>query len=169
MVTAFAKILYFHRFQDVVGAMELFPARAARIISWILPSLELACANLLFIGWWPHVGAALVIGLLLAFISVLVLYRLRGGKELVCGCFADYEHKTTTSSLIVRDLALLAAGVPWLAGMDRLPRKHSSQEWGIALTIVLGVVLGSAMLSRLVEIIGKLRLESRERKLQEEF
>jgi len=54
--------------------------------------------------------------LLAAFLAFLTTYRLRGGRELACGCFADFEQKTSTALLIGRNMALAAAwAVAWAA------------------------------------------------------
>ncbi len=169
MVAGVAKILFWRRFHDTLAAMELVPARVARIVSFILPPLELAAGTTLFAGQGSCLSAISATSLILAFLFVLNLYRWRGGKELICGCFADFEHKTSTSSLIFRNLALLAAGTPILAGKDTLPREHNAKEWLLSLSIVLGLLLGWTMLSRLVETISLLRIERRAQDLQEDF
>lgn len=128
------KLFHRARFQDTLAAMELFSPRTCRAISFVLPPLEILCGIL-------GLPAAF---LLAGFLLVLGLYRLRGGEELACGCFADFEHKARTSALLVRNALLLAAALPLFAPAPALS-SLSLQELLLATTGALGIVLAWTM------------------------
>jgi hypothetical protein len=155
-----AKLVYRSRFRDTVAAMEMLPPWLTAGVSWALPPLEIAPGLALLAGWQVRVAGAVTLGLLLLFVLVLGGYRLRGGKELVCGCFADFKNKVRTSHLLVRNVLLLVLGLflispgdlgaPWPGALERLAA-------GLA---VLGTFLSWHLTSRLVETVSLLRAES---------
>lgn len=69
----------------------------------------------------------MVVSLLGLFIVVLAWYRLRGNREIACGCFADFDRKTRTVHLIYRNVLLAAMAVPLL-----MVARVSVPDWGLS-------------------------------------
>ena len=106
------KLRSHERFRDTLATTELLPAAAIGAASWLVPLAEVAVGAALLAPIGPRVaGLAGAAGLLAAFLGFLLIYRLRGHRELSCGCFADFEKKTSVSLLLLRNAVLLAA---WL-------------------------------------------------------
>ena len=126
LLSGVLKLIYWTRFRDTLAAMGLFPSPAARGCRWILPPLEVGLGAAVVAQWQLALTGPALLGLLVSFILALAVYRLRGGKELVCGCFADFEHKTPTVPLIVRNVVLLVLAVPLLFG----PREAAGEGQG---------------------------------------
>ena len=110
------KLVYWTRFRDTLSAMGLLPSRLARGVGWVLPPLEVGLGAAVVAQWQLALTGPALLGLLVGFTLALAIYRLRGGKELVCGCFADFEHKTETVPLILRNGLLLVLAAPLLIG-----------------------------------------------------
>jgi hypothetical protein len=149
------------RFHDTLDAMELFPRRLAGVVSWTLPVLEVVLACSVLSGRGLAVTGPALLGLLLAFLATLILFRLRGGKELACGCFADFGHKPATSTVILRDALLFVAGLPLLAPAGRPGPWRGAGDWALAATAVAGVITAWVLLARLAEALASLRAETR--------
>ncbi len=80
---------------------------------------------------------------------------------MVCGCFADFERKTPTVPLIVRNVVLLVLAVPLLFG----PREAAGRgpgEWLLAGSAVVGLMLVWILLGRLTEAVTLLRSTARD-------
>jgi len=161
VISGSVKFFAWIKFRDTLSAMEIFPRWLTSGIAWLLPPLEIAVGIAVVIGWRLSVSGPLLLILVLCFLLVLALYRLRGGKDLVCGCFGDFERKTTTASLILRNILLLASGLPLLIPQSQSLANRGLEEWIIASTVVLGVLLAWLLLSRLVETVLLLRAEGR--------
>jgi len=97
---------------------------------------------------------------LACFTLTLAVYRWRGGRELACGCFAEFDEKTPTSIVLARNLLLLGAGLP-LLWEQNLPLANGSEEWVWATITVAGLVLTWSMLHRLADAIMLVRSERR--------
>jgi hypothetical protein len=150
------KLTSWTRFRDTLSAMELLPPRLARALGWVLPPLEAALGAAVVAQWQLALTGPALLVLLTGFTLALALYRLRGGKELVCGCFADFEGKTATASLILRNVLLLALAVPMLIGSrDAAGRGGADQV--LAGTVVIGLMLAWVLLGRLTEAVTLLR------------
>lgn len=158
VVSGAAKFFEWRRFGDTLAAMEIFPPRFARAIARLIPPLELLLGICLIAGWKLAVSGRAGLILLTGFTLTLAIYRWRGGKELACGCFSDFEQKTSTSSVIVRNMLLLGAGVALLPEQP-LSSKHGLDDWAIAIMVVAGLVLAWSMLHWLADIAKLIRLE----------
>jgi hypothetical protein len=144
------------RFRDTLAAMEVLPSRLARALGWVLPPLEAALGAAVVARWRLELTGPALLVLLGGFTLALSVYRLRGGKELVCGCFADFEGKTATASLIVRNVLLLALAVPMLIGPPDAAARGAA-GWLLAGTAVVGLLLAWLLLGRLTEAVTLLR------------
>jgi hypothetical protein len=161
MAAGSVKIVYRTRFRDTLSAMEVLPRRLGTAVALALPPLEGTLGLAVLAGWQLAVSGPLLLALLCGFVIVLAHYRLRGGKELACGCLADFEKKTATSGLIVRNLLLLALGLPLLLPADRPAAGRGPTEWLAAALVVVGILLVWHLASRLVAVVTLLRAERR--------
>src|SRR5205807_696370 len=112
-------------------------------------------------AWRVQIFGPMLLVMLLVFGLVLISYRLRGGIELACGCLADFEHKTATSRLILRNLLLLALGLPLLGPVNAPIGERGIAEWLTAILAVVGVLLVWSLASQLIEVVSRLRAERR--------
>jgi uncharacterized membrane protein YphA (DoxX/SURF4 family) len=154
-----AKLFYYRRFRDTLGAMEILSPWLTAAAPRLLPPVEVAVGVAAALGWQPALTASLLVGLPCCFLAVLLLYRWRGGTELVCGCFADFERKTATSALLVRNGLLLACGLAVLIPLAPPAVPRGGTEWLLASLTVVGVLLAWVLLGRLREARGWLRAE----------
>jgi hypothetical protein len=155
-----AKLLFRAKFRDALSAMDLFPRWLTEAISWIVAPLELALGIATVIACQLRVTGHAAVALLVGFSLVLALYRLRGGKEVACGCFADFDETTATSTLILRNLLLLACAIPLLFVHGEPMPARRLVEWLLALTVAFGVQIGWRLLNRLTETVAALRAAS---------
>jgi hypothetical protein len=154
------KLAYWARFRDTFSAIDLLPRGIAQIGAVILPPLEIGLGAWVCTEWQRAVSVPLLLGLLATFLAVLTVYRARGGKELACGCFADFDHKTPTAALIVRNALLIVPAVPLLT--SHTPHvTHSSAEWVIGGLTIAGVLVAWSLFNRLGEVMVMLRAEAR--------
>jgi Methylamine utilisation protein MauE len=160
IISGLAKVARRAKFQDTLAAMELLPRGLVPGVALGLPVLETALGLWVGVGCWRALAGAVVAGLLLGFLAVLALYRWRGGTEIACGCFADFEHKTPTSALILRNVLLLIAAVPLLVVPDSAAARDPT-GWLLAATVVVGVFLSWSLVNRLVGTVGLLWAERR--------
>ena len=156
------KLARWRQFGDSLAALELLPRRFVRAVAAGLPPVEMAVGIAVLAGWRLPITGPLLLAMLFCFLAALALYRLRGGKELSCGCFADFEHKQPTSSLILRNLLLLVSGLPLLRPAQQPAPERGWEEWLIGSTVVCGSVMIWILLGRLVQTILLLRAENDE-------
>jgi hypothetical protein len=149
------------RFRDTIAAMELVRPAIASGVAATLPPLEIALGVLLLARWRGPVPGALTLAALAGFSLVLAVYRLRGGLEIACGCFADFDRKVRTSTVIVRNLLLIAAALPLLSGTDPSLPSRTTGDWLTAATTMVGLVVGWNLLARLVETVVLLQSDQR--------
>jgi hypothetical protein len=161
LISGVLKLINWTRFRDTLAAMELLPSSAARSVGWILPPAEAALGTAMIAQWHPAVTGPTLLVLLTGFILALTMYRWRGGKELVCGCFADFENKTATVPLLLRNVLLLILAVPLLIA-PRDAAGRSVADWLLASTAVIGLILAWMLLARLTEAVILLRLARRD-------
>jgi Methylamine utilisation protein MauE len=156
LISGALKLIHWTQFRDTLSAMELLPSRLARGVGWVLPPLEVALGAAAVAQWHLALTGPALLGLLVGFILALTVHRLRGGKELVCGCFADFEHKTATVPLILRNVLLLALAAPLLLG-PRDVAGRSLADWLPVGAAVVGLMLTWMLLRRLTETVTLLR------------
>ena len=115
---ALAKVPNMAAFAEDVANYRLVPAVAVPALASALVGLELLAGLALVVGLAPR-GAAAVVSVLLATFVLALSQALVRGIDLDCGCFGGKG--PVSWSAVVRDLALLAAGVliVWL-GPGRL-------------------------------------------------
>src|SRR5262249_872016 len=145
-------------FRDTLSAMEVLPSRLARGVGWVLPPLEVALGAAVVAQWQLALTGPALLVLLGSFTLALILYRLRGGKELVCGCFADFEGKTATVPLMLRNVLLVILAIPLLIGSGDTTDRGAA-EWLLAGMAVVGLMLAWLLVGRLSEAVTLLRSE----------
>lgn len=137
-----AKLANRTRFRDTLAAAEMLPAATIALLAWAVPATELGVGLALLIPGAPAGLGLAGAGLLIAsFLAFLTAHRLRGGRELACGCFADFEHKTSTALLIARAAAL---GVVWAlvwAGRDLTPPPLTALDASLAALALIGIAV----------------------------
>lgn len=116
-----------------------------RLVALVAGLESLAAAMML--GPWHRAGAALSVGLVLAFVSV-VANALAHGRRPSCGCFGDLLPARVSVRLLAFDLALLSASVHVLGAGWIL-----ATGWGGAMVLlVIALVLGGALQSARVAL-----------------
>lgn len=158
LFSGIAKFFEWRRFGDTLAALEIFPPRLARAIARLIPPLEILLGICLITEWKLAVSGRAAFLLLTGFTLTLAIHRWRGGKELTCGCFAEFDEKTSTSSVIARNLLLLVTALPLLPEHS-LPPRHGWADWAMAITVVVGIVLSWSMSRRLAGTARLIRLE----------
>lgn len=161
VLSASVKLFHWRRFRDTLSAMELLPRALTTPVAAALPPCEAALGGAVLAGWDAPLAGELLVALLLVFTASLCLYRVKGGRELVCGCFADFEQKSLTSIVILRNALLTLAALPLLIepAADRVAR--GAWEWLLALTLVAAVMAIWSLGNWLGRTLALLRLEPR--------
>jgi uncharacterized membrane protein YphA (DoxX/SURF4 family) len=155
-VSGALKLSHWSEFHDTFSAMELFPRWFTYFVSRVLPPLECFLGISVVIAWKPALTGRLLLLLILSFLTALALYRLRGGKRLVCGCFGNFYTATSAWSLIVRNVMLLTAAI--LVGVTRNPLADATgRDWFFVSLTVCGLMLCWNLISRLADTIHLIR------------
>lgn len=99
----FAKIIYGYYF---------LPDVSINIIAIVLPFLELFAGFAMIFGVYPRSAAAIINGMILAFIIALSVNLIRG-QQFDCGCFSFDEAGYTYSAgqLLIRDIICFVLGM----------------------------------------------------------
>ncbi len=106
------KIISPAEFAKIVYGYDLFPHAFINLIAIIIPFLELVAGLALIGGIYPRSAAFIIVGLLLAFITVLTINLIRG-HEFDCGCFAVSQNENSGSARVtlVRDIIYFILGL----------------------------------------------------------
>lgn len=77
-------------FSESIMAFKVLPDHLAQLATFTVPWTEMVCGIALVLGIWSRASAAVITGLLLAFIAgiVSVLWR---GLSVHCGCFGKLQ------------------------------------------------------------------------------
>jgi uncharacterized membrane protein YphA (DoxX/SURF4 family) len=108
---SYHKIVLPAHFAKIIYGYDLLPGASINLIAIILPFLELFAGLALVLGVYPRSAAAIINGMLLAFIVGITINLMRG-HEFDCGCFAFGEQGSTSSAtqLLARDTLLVMLG-----------------------------------------------------------
>jgi len=92
-----------------VATYDILPLALVNVTAIVLPWVELAAGGMLLIGWRTRPAALLVFGMVLVFITALVIALARG-LDMSCGCFASQgaEEDPISRLTVLRDLGWLA-------------------------------------------------------------
>ena len=116
LVAGMSKLRGFSEFRNLLESLTVLP-RAVRGIALVVPVLELAAVPLLVFS--PRVGATLVLGLLIAFASV-IWKLLASGTKLTCGCFGSFSDAAIGRGTLLRNAGLGAICVGVVVSPPRL-------------------------------------------------
>jgi hypothetical protein len=167
VVAGGAKLRYRSRFLDSFAAMELFPHSFVQAVSILLPPVEIVLGIAVFLGWKLQISGSLVLALLCCFILVLAVYRLNGGVEIVCGCFADFDRPSKTSYLILRAFVLFLAGLPLVLVNSPVQGTRSVADYFLSAVVVCGILITWALVLYLLQTLRSLAAEDRSLQLDE--
>jgi uncharacterized membrane protein YphA (DoxX/SURF4 family) len=105
---SFYKIVLPAHFAKIIYGYDLLPGASINLIAITLPFLELFAGLALVLGVFPRSAAAIVTGMLLAFMIGISINLMRG-HEFDCGCFAFGKQGSASSAaeLLGRDVILL--------------------------------------------------------------
>lgn len=136
-------------FEKVIANYNLLPPGGARLISIVLPWMELLIGALLLLGVFTPVATVIVAGLLVAFVGIAVMNAARG-KEAGCGCFGPCWHsKAGWLTVAARNVVLLAlAGyllIPYLTLSLATPATSLTSMTIGGLVLAVAVFLGLLM------------------------
>lgn len=92
-------------FAQNVANYRIFPAEISFLAGIVLPWVELICGVLLIIGLFRNAGALILVGLLCAFLVLIVTTMIRG-IDVDCGCFGPIGRKVDYF-LLLTDTVLL--------------------------------------------------------------
>ena len=133
--------------------MELIPAVMLRPVVACIVAAEVLLALNLLTATGTRITGVLVFTLLGVFILTLTASRLRGNKRLVCGCFADFEHKQSVAYLITRNVLLCATALPLLLVSEIYVPAWGMFEWTLAICTIAGVALAWQGLVEIGQIV----------------
>lgn len=114
-------------FLQDIESYEILPYRWAWLMSIWLPFLEItAAAALLTTRRWAQAGAAVIGGLLLAFLGAIISAWARG-LSLSCGCFGASDEPANYPWLVTRDVLMLGL-VAMIPLTTKDPKKPEAQS-----------------------------------------
>lgn len=102
-------------FAEIVYGYGLFPDQLINLIAISLPFVELLAGLALVFGPWRRSAALIIVGMLIAFISIISI-NLARGYEFDCGCFSESAEAVFLISgspwvTLLRDIFLLVVGI----------------------------------------------------------
>ena len=136
------------RGRELAGALRLsgMPARPARVLSLVVPAVELTLGVLLLIVRGSALQIALIVGALTltAFTSWLVWVRVRK-FDIRCSCFGA-NSKNVTSATVIRNIMLVTLAIAGSVAAGRVESSlpSTSVYWAMTSTSLAAVVLLAA-------------------------
>ena len=117
------KIVHADGFAQAVYNYRILPLALLHPFALYLPALEATVGVVLLAGFWRR-GAALLATLMTAMFIVAIAAALARSLDISCGCFSTEGGHGIGTSLLIRDVLLLAAAV--------VPLLTPHPGWGIA-------------------------------------
>ncbi len=144
------------------------PKSLAKPAAFLLPVVEIVTATLLILASSALWGAAAAIGLLVAFVSAIIVNLLRG-RQPECNCFGQLHSRPISWSLVARDVAFAtgAAVILWegpgmslATGIRRLTGVATAQPLPVAAIslAVVGFLVQTFLIFGLLHQHGRLLL-----------
>ena len=109
LVASIDKIAHPEMFAEAVAAYQIIPYLLVNIVALIIPWLELLCGVFLIGGAFVRPSSLLLSGLLVVFITAMLLAMARNLK-IDCGCFGSGYVSEVGWTKIVEDIGLLILG-----------------------------------------------------------
>lgn len=134
--------------RELAGALRLsgMPARPARLLSFLVPAMELTLGVLLLVARGSTLQIVFIAGALVlaAFTSWLAWVRVRN-LEIRCSCFGA-SSKIVTSATVARNLLMVALAIAGSVAASRVasPLPSTSVYWAMTSTCLAAVVLLAA-------------------------
>jgi uncharacterized membrane protein YphA (DoxX/SURF4 family) len=99
-------------FAKIIYGYGVFPGFSINILAITIPFIELTAGFSLILGLFPRSALLIINALLVGFILVIGFNLLRG-HEFDCGCFtfSSHNHRFANVDLLIRDIAMLVAGI----------------------------------------------------------
>lgn len=121
LLACWHKILHPESFALDVATYQFLPLEAVNLFALVLPWIELLAGILIIVGYRTEAAAALIAGMMVAFLVALSV-ALGRGLEMGCGCFASSgaEEDPISWHTLVRDGAWLALAL-YVLVFDRRP------------------------------------------------
>ena len=111
IAASWEKIVQPEAFATIIENYKILPAILVNATAYILPWIEMICGALLIIGIYVKGSTLIVSAMMIVFISLLIVSQIRG-LDITCGCFSlSLETSKSMYYYIVRDLAILGAGL----------------------------------------------------------
>ncbi len=115
------KIAHPAEFARIVVNFQVLPPGISAFLGYLLPWVEILAGAFLVLGLFVREMAFVLSSLLLVFLAAIVIRQARG-IEGRCGCFTvGGSGSESAFVLIVRDVALLGAGITLLLAKARKP------------------------------------------------
>ena len=107
-------------FAEVINAYQVVSPDAADSLAALLPWAELVLGFALVLGCFTPAASAGAGAALIGFLGAIVSTKIRGIELPNCGCFGTRFHPSTTHTLIMDALLMLAAYAAFKHGRRRL-------------------------------------------------
>lgn len=104
------KVFRLREFAAAVEGYRVVPARAVRVVVFVVPCAEILLGLLLALDIAPVPTASVAAALWVLFIGVMAA-ALRTGRHVACGCYGFGETREVSVAGIVRNVALLTLSV----------------------------------------------------------
>ncbi len=104
------KILHPEQFARAVANYHILPPVLVNLFALILPWVELICGLCLILGQWQRAASLVLACVIVMFIAAVGVSMWRG-LDIHCGCFNASSGRKIGGTLLIEDLALLAATV----------------------------------------------------------
>ncbi|HVA78762.1 MAG TPA: MauE/DoxX family redox-associated membrane protein [Candidatus Binataceae bacterium] len=98
-------------FEGAVANYRLLPGWLEKPVAWAVPLCETACAAGILFAATRAAAAAAMAMLLGVFTGAIAINLARGRRAIDCGCFGPALRQELGGSLLVRNLALVAAAL----------------------------------------------------------
>jgi hypothetical protein len=158
-VSGALKLRHTSRFRDSLASMELVPRSWTYPLVWCLILVELLLALNLLTATASRATGIAVLGLLGVFIVFLSWHRLRGNREIACGCFADFDRKSQTMHLVFRNVLLVALAAPLLWVERVTVPDWRLSDWVLAICTLVGLYVAWTGMLQVADVIALRRLE----------
>jgi uncharacterized membrane protein YphA (DoxX/SURF4 family) len=135
LLAALTKWFDLSSFQRVIMLWRVGRPEWSAIIARGVPGLETFIGIALLLNVYPKITAALSVGLLIIFTSLLTVRLVKGETE-GCGCFGNSQNEKINSITIVRNFLLLSLSLYILFAPE-----ESWNPLPIPLTLVIGILI----------------------------
>lgn len=150
-------------FLEALRGYGFLPAALNRIVSWVVPTVEIGVGGGLLLGVRTREVALAAAGLLLAFTAWVIIALIRG-RVIDCGCFSRSVPKALSRRLVARNVVLsgaalfVAFSVPVLSIDQHVLRTSESYSYADLLPGVILVTVGLGMAAIALSLTSVLKM-----------